>query len=129
MNPTEIIIGLYENLNANYHEEDSTNSNMINYILENIHQKITKYPLLFIISSTASSLTKKNMNRPKDDIVFKKYFFNGSSIEFEGNYTESKIQFEKMKNYLINNYESKINDFDDHFDDVNNDWRNLFIKD
>ena len=102
---------------------------MSNYILENIHQKLTKYPLLFIISSTTSSLTSKVNNRPKDEIVFKKYFFNGSSIEFEGNFTESKLQFEKMKNYLNKNIENKICDFDDHFDDVNNDWRNLFIED
>lgn len=101
---------------------------MSNYILDNIHQRLTKYPLLFIISSTTSSMTQKNINRPKDEIVFKKYFFNGSSIEFEGNYIESKEQFEKMKNYLNKNIENNVCDIDDHFNDVNNDWRNLFIE-
>ena len=107
MKPNESIIGIYENLLVNYHEEDITNSNMSNYILETIHTRLTKFPLLFMISSS-TSLTQMNLNRPKDEIIFKKFFFNGNSIELEGNYTETPSQFEKMKGYLKLNKENEI---------------------
>lgn len=44
-----MILGLYENLNLNYHEENPTSSNLSTYILENIHNKKCKFPLMFIV--------------------------------------------------------------------------------
>ena len=45
----ESIIGVYENLNLNYHEENPTSTNLSNYLLENIHAKKTKFPLMFVV--------------------------------------------------------------------------------
>jgi len=46
----QLIIGVYENLNLNYHEDNPISTNFATYLLDNIHNKKTKFPLFFMVN-------------------------------------------------------------------------------
>ena len=126
--PESNIIGFYENLMYNQMKDDCEISNQAIYICELIKTNNDIFnPVLFEIFSRDNRNNEKGFL--EDVIIFKEYTFNDKGgFDFVWDYEESDVEYQKMKTYCEKSIQNDIVDFDDHFENANLDWRNLFIK-
>ena len=52
---------------------------------------------------------------------------NSNCFDFNGSYKEDSEKKELMKIFLLDYVQNEIIDFDDHFEDANQDWKNTFL--
>ena len=126
--PESNIIGFYENLMYNQMKDDCEISNQAIYICDLIKSNNDVYtPVLFEIFSR--DIGNQDKGFLEDDIFFKQYFFNDKGgFDFLSDFKETEEQYKKLKSYCEKSIQNEIVDFDDHFENANLDWRNLFIK-
>ncbi len=137
------IIGFYENLLLNNLKGTASISQLCYSILENIHNKKFKHPVLLEIFSNEIVNDGKETVVIKDEpvinVMFKQiklstqiYRFskltNSSNFDFVGIHSISDNQFKLMASLLKENKQNEIVDFDDHFLDAELDWRNNFVE-
>jgi len=121
------IIGFYENLIINQNKTEGEISNLSFHICELILKNKKVLPVFFEIYSK-DKIDEKS-NKRKDEIEFKMFNYNEKgTFDFIGNYNENEEDFNKIKNYVKNNLQNDIIDFDNYLEDPNLDFRNLFIK-
>ena len=121
------IIGFYENLIINQNKTEGEIFNLSFHICELILKNKKVLPVFFEIYSK-DKIDEKS-NKRKDEIEFKMFNYNEKgTFDFIGNYNENEEDFNKIKNYVKNNLQNDIIDFDNYLEDPNLDFRNLFIK-
>ena len=122
----EKIIGFYENLIVNQMKEEGAISNQSSYICEIIKKNSKINPIFFQIYSKDSG--KKGESFLEDEIFFKEFVLNEDYFSFVDNKKESEEEFNKMKELCKENRQLEIIDFDDHLENPNLDWRNIFLE-
>ena len=120
------IIGFYENLIINQNKTECEISNLSFHVCDLMMKNRKILPVFFEIYSKDKN--EENGKR-KDEIEFKMFNYNEKgTFDFIGNYNENEEEFKKIKNYVKNNLQNDIIDFDNYLEDSNLDFRNLFIK-
>ena len=122
----EKIIGFYENLIVNQMKEEGAISNQSSYICEIIKKNNKINPIFFQIYSKDSG--KKGESFLEDEIFFKEFVLNEDYFSFVDNKKETEEEFNKMKELCKENRQLEIIDFDDHLENPNLDWRNIFLE-
>ena len=122
----EKIIGFYENLIVNQMKEEGSISNQSSYICEIIKKNSKINPIFFQIYSKDSG--KKGESFLEDEIFFKEFVLNEDFFSFVDNKKESEEEFNKMKELCKENRQLEIIDFDEHLENPNLDWRNIFLE-
>ena len=121
------IIGFYENLIINQNKTEGEISNLSFLICELILKNKKVLPVFFEIYS--KDKIEEKSDKRKDEIEFKMFNYNEKgTFDFIGNYNENEEDFNKIKNYVKNNLQNDIIDFDNYLEDPNLDFRNSFIK-
>lgn len=121
------IIGFYENLIINQNKTEGEISNLSFHVCELIFKNKKVLPVFFEIYS--KDKPEEKGEKRKDEIEFKMFNYNEKgTFDFIGNYNENEEDFNKIKNYVKNNLQNDIVDFDNYLENPKLDFRNLFIK-
>ena len=124
--PNEKIIGFYENLIVNQMKEEGAISNQSQHVCEIIGKNNKFAPVFFQIYSKDSG--EKGKTFLKDEIFFKEFILNEDIFSFVNSKKETQDEFRQMKEYCKHCRQDDIIDFDDHLENPNLDWRNVFIE-
>lgn len=125
--PNEKIIGFYENLILNQMKDDPAISNQSLYVCEIINKNTKINSVYFQVYSKDND--EKGKDYLEDEIFFKEFVYKGEDgFSYVERKNESEEEFKTLKKYLENNRQEDIVDFDDHLEDANKDWRNLFVE-
>ena len=107
-------------------KEERAISNQSSYICEIIKKNSKINSIFFQIYSKDSG--KKGESFLEDEISLKEFVLNKDFFSYIDNKKENEEEFNKMKELCKENRQFEIIDFDEHLENPNLDWRNIFLE-
>ena len=107
-------------------KEERAISNQSSYICEIIKKNSKINSIFFQIYSKDSG--KKVESFLEDEISLKEFVLNKDFFSYIDNKKENEDEFNKMKELCKENRQFEIIDFDEHLENPNLDWRNIFLE-